>query len=110
MTQQVPVLTVKRVMKKVVVAQNDQELLKKGTIVSIPTQKYQLVVVQQLNIQQGEIRLRKREKAFTAGISIMRSRGRVFMLPNRTEQCCWEDSGELFAFLETIAVVAVGGN
>ncbi|KAL8206282.1 hypothetical protein R6Q57_009833 [Mikania cordata] len=46
-------------MKKVVVAQKDQELLKKETIVSIPTHKYQLVVVQQLNVQQGEIRLRK---------------------------------------------------
>ncbi|KAL8192679.1 hypothetical protein R6Q57_027489 [Mikania cordata] len=47
-------------MKKVMVAQKDQELLKNETIVSIPTQKYQLEVVQQLNVQQGEIRLRKR--------------------------------------------------
>ena len=48
-------------MKKVVVARKDQGLLKKGSIVSIPTQKRQLVMVQWLNIQQAEMQQKKRK-------------------------------------------------
>ncbi|KAL8530253.1 hypothetical protein ACS0TY_007340 [Phlomoides rotata] len=68
MIQHVSVLKMKRVMKKVVAAQRDQEPVKMGCIPSPIIQKFQAVAVQLFHVLQATCR-EKREKKSKAGQS-----------------------------------------